>query len=588
MNQALNSLRQEMQQKGIDAYLIFNTDDHNSEYIAEDYMFVKFLSGFSGDNAVVVVTENFAGLWTDSRYFISAEKELKNSEIKLMKSSIDISYWQYIKENIKQSGKVSCNGKVITAQNFLKLKKLLSEQNISFDNSTDLSTEIWQNRPKKKLSKIFYLDEKFSGENILIKLSKIREKIKRHNADYFLTSGLDDIAWTLNLRASDISFCPVFFSFLIIEKENNAFLFADQNRFDETIKNYLEKANVKILPYNEVYNFHSQIPESKVIMLDTKTVNSRLYTSFSQKIIDTASPIQLMKAVKNATELKNFETAMIEDGVAMEKFFYKFEKNLEKNVPMTELSAAKMLLDERKKSKNFLFESFECISAFNLHAAMPHYAPNEKDDCAIEKDGVYLVDSGGQYLLGTTDITRTIPTGKFSLDFARDYTLVLIGNLNLAMQKFPSGTTGSRLDVLARQALWQHGLDFGHGTGHGVGYCLNCHEGPHGFSSSASKNNSIALEEGMIITDEPGFYKEGFYGIRHENMLEVKKSKLKDFMEFSVMTLCHIDTRPIVKSLLTLPQIEFLNAYNKNVYDTLEKYLNKEEKEYLKNKTLPI
>jgi len=420
------------------------------------------------------------------------------------------------------------------------------------------------------------------------KLSRLREKITENGATYFLTSGLDDIAWCLNLRASDIDFCPVFRAFLAVEKEKDAYLFIHENRLNESTKKYLKNLGIKICGYDSVYDFYKTIPENATLLLDTKTVNSRLYSSFTQKIIDKPSPIQLMKAVKNSTELQNMRLSMIEDGLALERFFFKFEKNLEKGVKMTELSAAKMLLEERQKSKNFLFESFECISAFNPHAAMPHFAPSEKDNLEIKKDGVYLVDSGGQYLLGTTDVTRTIPTGKFTEEFARDYTLVLMGNINIAIQKFPAGTPGSHLDVLARQALWQYGLDFGHGTGHGVGYCLNCHEGPHAFSTSAAKNNAVAFLPGMIITDEPGFYKENCYGIRHENMLEVVESQIKGFLEFSVMTFCHIDTRPIMKSIMTQSQIDFLNAYNRKVYETLSPYLDESEKEYLKKRTAAV
>ena len=578
----LKNLRAEMQQEHIGAYLIFNTDDHNSEYISADFMFVKALTGFTGDNAVVVVTENFAGLWTDSRFFIFGEKELTNSGFVLKK---DITYTAFLKENLKPGSTIGFLGSLITAHKYSELKKKLSGMIFS---DVDLIEKVWHNRPEKKLTDIFLLEEKFSGESSDKKLSRLREKIKENGASYFLTSGLDDIAWILNLRASDIDFCPVFRAFLVVEKEKDAYLFIHENRLKENLKQYLSGLNVRICGYDMVYDFHNLIPENAVLLLDSKTVNSKLYSSFTQKIIDKPSPVQLMKAVKNSVELKNMNLSMVEDGLALERFFYKFEKNLENGIQMTELSAAEMLLEERKKSKDFLFESFECISAFNPHAAMPHFAPSEKDNLEINKDGVYLVDSGGQYFLGTTDVTRTIPTGKFSEEFARDYTLVLMGNINIAMQKFPAGTPGSHLDVLARQALWQYGLDFGHGTGHGVGYCLNCHEGPHAFSTSAARNNAVAFEKGMIITDEPGFYKENCYGIRHENMLQVVESQIKVFLEFSVMTLCHIDTRPVMKSIMTQSQIDFLNAYNKKVYEVLNPRLNEDEKAYLKLRTAMI
>lgn len=574
----LENLRLEMQKEQLGAYIVFNTDDHSSEYIPQDFMFVKALTGFTGDNAVVVVTENFAGLWTDSRFFLSGAMELENSGFVLeqKKSYVDL---------LKNFKKVGFCGELITASKLSELKRKLSGTLLC---DVDLIAKVWKNRPQKKLSEMFVLEEKFSGESANSKLERIRKKITEQGADYFLTSGLDDVAWTLNLRASDIDFCPVFRSFLAVGKDRGVWLFVHENRMGSEIRAYLKKLGVIIRSYASVYDFHNEIPSSAVIMLDSKTVNSKLYSSFSQKIIDRLSPVQMMKAVKNSTELKNMRLSMIEDGLALERFFYRFEKNLEEGVKMTELSAAKMLLEERRKSDTFLFESFECISAFNKHAAMPHFAPSEKDNLEIEKDGVYLVDSGGQYFLGTTDVTRTIPTGEFTEEFARDYTLVLAGNLNIAMQKFPCGTPGSRLDVLARQALWQYGLDFGHGTGHGVGYCLNCHEGPHAFSTSAAKNNAVAFEKGMIITDEPGFYKENCYGIRHEHILEVIESQTEGFLEFSIMTLCHIDTRPVRKELLTKSQIDFLNGYNKKVYEVLGPMLSGDEREYLKKRTAEI
>ncbi|MBR6279508.1 MAG: aminopeptidase P family protein [Bacteroidales bacterium] len=589
MNVMLDTLRKELKIRNITAYIVFNTDPHGSEYIPKDFMFIKALTGFTGDNATVIVTQSFAGLWTDSRFFLSGEKELKNSGFTLMnkEGKPEFTYINYLKKNLKAGDSIAFNGELLSANAYFDFKNKFS--NITVNNSTDLSQDVWKEKPEIFFSKMFILDEKYSGKSFSQKLSEIQDVMEKYKADVFLTAALDDIAWTLNLRASDIDFCPVFRSFLIIEKDTKTTLFIHKKRLSPEIEKYLSGLNIDTKEYDLVCDYLSAIKQ-KNIMLDGNTVNSLLYSSVaaSCKIIDKPSPVQLLKAKKNPTELRNMNLSMIEDGLALERFFYRFEKNLAEGVKMTELSAAQILLEERKKSETFLFESFECISAFNPHAAMPHFAPSEKDNLTIEKDGVYLVDSGGQYLLGTTDVTRTIPTGKFPENFARDYTLVLIGNLNIAMQKFPIGTPGSRLDVLARQALWQYGLDFGHGTGHGVGYCLNCHEGPHAFSTSSKKNNAVAFEPGMIITDEPGLYIENQYGIRHENMLEVVKSSYDGFLEFKTMTLCHIDTRPIVKELLTKEHIKFLNAYNRMVYEVLSPKLEDKVREYLKERTAEI
>ena len=588
----LDNLRRAMKNAGVNAYLIFNTDPHQSEYIPEDFMTAKALTGFTGDNATLVVTQDFAGLWTDSRFFISGEIEIKDSGFQLMKRTQEpeTSYLHFLKTNLKEGDQVACNGELISASEFSDLKRKLQPYNILVNDKIDLTDQFWQNRPQIKFSKIFILEDKYAGKDVRTKLEELSAKLKENNVDCFLTSGLDDIAWILNLRGSDIAYCPVFRAYFMALQNGKSMLFIHKQRLTPEISKYLQRLDVMVMDYDSIASTLENLPNKYSIMLDSNVLNSKLYSSINSKckIVDRRSPIQFAKSEKNIVELQNMYKSMLEDGLALERFFYKFEQNLENDVPMTELSAASMLLNERKKSKYFLYESFECISAFNHHAAMPHYAPSEKDDIPIEKDGVYLVDSGGQYYLGTTDVTRTIPTGKFPENFARDYTLVLISNLNIAMQQFPEGTPGSRLDTLARCELWKYGLDFGHGTGHGVGYCLNCHEGPQAFSTSSSKNNKIPLVKGMVITDEPGLYIEGKYGIRTENMMDVDKSGTDGFLKFNIMTLCHIDTRPVIKEMMTPSQIDYLNAYNQSVYDTLSPYLESEVNEYLKQRTQKI
>ena len=589
MNQKLSNLRAAMQKAGVAAYIIFNTDPHNDEYIPREYHIAAALTGFTGENATVVITQDFAGVWTDGRFYISGEMELKDSGCKLMKTDDgckDPSFSDYIAEHLHKGDRVGCDGQLVTDKTYQKIKKLLSAKGITLDNSVDLTASFWADRPKPKFSDIYILDDKYAGLSASAKIADLR---KENGAAYQVLTRLDEIAWLLNLRAADIDFCPLFRSFMVIG-EQTAVLFINDGRINGNIKAHLDKSGVTVKGYEDIYDYLRQLPDNATVKIDHKTANSFIVSSVNPKckITDAPSPVQNTKAVKNETELRNIRQALITDGVAMEKFFYKMEQKLAANEPLTEMSLAKMLLEERKKGNGFISESFGCISAFNGHAAMPHYAPTDESDIPVDGNGVYLVDSGGQYYEGTTDITRTIATtkdGRFSDKFALDYTLVLQGHIELATAIFPEGSSGSRLDVLARYSMWKYGRDFQHGTGHGVGYCLNCHEGPHRISPA---HNTVALVPGMIVTDEPGIYIENEYGIRTENIVQVVKSEYEGFCKFDVLTLCHIDTRPIVREILTQSQIDFVNDYNERVYQTLSPFLDEAEKEYLRERTKAI
>ena len=589
MNQKLSNLRAAMQKAGVAAYIIFNTDPHNDEYIPREYHIAAALTGFTGENATVVITQDFAGVWTDGRFYISGEMELKDSGCKLMKTDDgckDPSFSDYIAEHLHKGDRVGCDGQLVTDKTYQKIKKLLSAKGITLDNSVDLTASFWADRPKPKFSDIYILDDKYAGLSASAKIADLR---KGNGAAYQVLTRLDEIAWLLNLRAADIDFCPLFRSFMVIG-EQTAVLFINDGRINGNIKAHLDKSGVTVKGYEDIYDYLRQLPDNATVKIDHKTANSFIVSSVNPKckITDAPSPVQNTKAVKNETELRNIRQALITDGVAMEKFFYKMEQKLAANEPLTEMSLAKMLLEERKKGNGFISESFGCISAFNGHAAMPHYAPTDESDIPVDGNGVYLVDSGGQYYEGTTDITRTFATtkdGRFSDKFALDYTLVLQGHIELATAIFPEGSSGSRLDVLARYSMWKYGRDFQHGTGHGVGYCLNCHEGPHRISPA---HNTVALVPGMIVTDEPGIYIENEYGIRTENIVQVVKSEYEGFCKFDVLTLCHIDTRPIVREILTQSQIDFVNDYNERVYQTLSPFLDEAEKEYLRERTKSI
>ncbi len=589
MNQKLNNLRAAMAKKGVAAYIIFNTDPHNDEYIPREYHIAAALTGFTGENATVVVTQDFAGVWTDGRFYISGEMELKGTEVTLMKTeqnALGIPYANYLAEHLHKGDRVGCDGQLVTDKLFQKIKSALAPKGITVDNSVDLTSTFWTDRPKPTFSDIYILDDKYAGRSAAEKIADLR---KKNGSAYQVVTRLDEVAWLLNLRAADIDFCPLFRAFVVIG-EKEAVLFVNNGRINGNIKAHLDKNGVTVRDYNDIYNYLRQLPDGAPVHIDHKSANSFIVSSVNPKckITDAPSPVQNAKAVKNETELRNIRQALITDGVAMERFFYKLEQKLAANEPLTEMSLAKMLLEERKKGNGFISESFGCISAFNGHAAMPHYAPTDESDIPVNNNGVYLVDSGGQYYEGTTDITRTIATtkdGRYSDKFALDYTLVLQGHIELATAIFPEGTTGSQLDLLARINLWKYGKDFQHGTGHGVGYCLNCHEGPHRISSV---HNTVALVPGMIVTDEPGIYIENEYGIRTENIVQVVKSEYKGYNKFDVLTLCHIDTRPIVREILTQTQIDFVNDYNERVYQTLSPFLDEAEKEYLRERTKAI
>lgn len=589
MNKKLNNLRVAMKESGVAAYVIFNTDPHNDEYIPREYHIAAALTGFTGENATVVVTQDFAGVWTDGRFYISGEMELKGTEVTLMKTDDNLKeppYATYIAEHLKKGDRVGCDGQLVTDKQYQRIKSILTPKGIIVDNSVDFTSVFWTDRPKPSFSDIYILDDKYAGESPSSKIAKLR---KTNGTAYQVLTRLDEIAWLLNLRAADIDFCPLFRAFMVVG-EKDAVLFVHDGRINGDIKAHLDRSGVSVRGYDDIYNYLRQLPDNATVNIDHKTANSFIVSNVNPKckISDVSSPVQKSKAIKNETELRNIRQALIKDGVAMEKFFYKMEQKLAKNEPLTEMSLAKMLLKEREKGEGFISESFGCISAFNGHAAMPHYAPTDESDIPVDNTGVYLVDSGGQYYEGTTDITRTIATtkdGRFSDKFALDYTLVLQGHIELATAIFPEGSSGSRLDVLARFCMWKYGRDFQHGTGHGVGYCLNCHEGPHRISPA---HNTVALVPGMIVTDEPGIYIENEYGIRTENIVQVVKSEYEGFCKFDVLTLCHIDTRPIVREILTQSQIDFVNDYNERVFNTLSPYLDEAERAYLRERTQKI
>ena len=481
MNQKLNNLRAAMAKKGVAAYIIFNTDPHNDEYIPREYHIAAALTGFTGENATVVVTQDFAGVWTDGRFYISGEMELKGTEVTLMKTeqnALGIPYANYLAEHLHKGDRVGCDGQLVTDKLFQKIKSALAPKGITVDNSVDLTSTFWTDRPKPTFSDIYILDDKYAGRSAAEKIADLR---KKNGSAYQVVTRLDEVAWLLNLRAADIDFCPLFRAFVVIG-EKEAVLFVNNGRIN--VKAHLDKNGVTVRDYDDIYNYLRQLPDGAPVHIDHKSANSFIVSSVNPKckITDAPSPVQNAKAVKNETELRNIRQALITDGVAMERFFYKLEQKLAANEPLTEMSLAKMLLEERKKGNGFISESFGCISAFNGHAAMPHYAPTDESDIPVNNNGVYLVDSGGQYYEGTTDITRTIATtkdGRFSDKFALDYTLVLQGHIELATAIFPEGTTGSQFACKNQSLEIRQRLPARHRTRRGLLPQLSRRTAPH-------------------------------------------------------------------------------------------------------------
>ena len=430
MNQKLNNLRAAMAKKGVAAYIIFNTDPHNDEYIPREYHIAAALTGFTGENATVVVTQDFAGVWTDGRFYISGEMELKGTEVSLMKTeqnALGIPYANYLAEHLHKGDRVGCDGQLVTDKLFQKIKSALAPKGITVDNSVDLTSTFWTDRPKPTFSDIYILDDKYAGRSAAEKIADLR---KKNGSAYQVVTRLDEVAWLLNLRAADIDFCPLFRAFVVIG-EKEAVLFVNNGRINGNIKAHLDKNGVTVRDYNDIYNYLRQLPDGAPVHIDHKSANSFIVSSVNPKckITDAPSPVQNAKAVKNETELRNIRQALITDGVAMERFFYKLEQKLAANEPLTEMSLAKMLLEERKKGNGFISESFGCISAFNGHAAMPHYAPTDESDIPVNNNGVYLVDSGGQYYEGTTvpanSPTVCGPVPRYPVGKMRDSSLVM-------------------------------------------------------------------------------------------------------------------------------------------------------------------
>ena len=589
MRKEIEQLREEMKSAGIFAYIVCTDDFHGSEYVGDHFKMREFLSGFTGSAGTLVVTLDEAALWTDGRYFLQAGRQLENSGIALMKMGEKgvpkIS--EFLAEKMPVGSKLGFDGRTISAEFFSGLQSALKDKQVEIVSDIDLGDKVWKDRPPLSAEPVYELSARLCGASRSEKLTKIREKIRSEKADSLVTSSLDEIAWTLNLRGNDVAYNPVFLAFMIVE-ENDVKIFANPVIFSEEIKANLKNDGVSVYPYGEIYSALNAL-EGKV-MIDPKTANCRIISAVTKgTIIKKDSPIIMLKAVKNSAEIAAEKSAHVKDGVAVTRFMYWLKHTVGKE-KITEISAAEKLEEFRKQGSDYLGQSFDPIMAYGEHGAVVHYSATEETDAELAPKGMLLSDTGGQYLQGTTDITRTFVLGELTEEEKRAFTLVMAGHLNLLAAKFPKGSQGSMLDYAAREPLWQNGLEFNHGTGHGVGFLLNVHEGPQRISWRA-KGTDTAFEPGMITSDEPGLYVAGKFGIRHESLVlceEAEKTEFGEFLKFSPLTMVPFDRDGIEPKCFSERQKQLFNDYQKLVCDTISPLLPENEKKWLEEITKPI
>lgn len=595
VKQRIENIRDLMKEKNIYAYIVPSSDYHQSEYVGDYFKSREFMSGFTGSAGTLIISMDEAGLWTDGRYFIQAENELKDSGIKLFKMGEEgvPTIEEYLLEKLPKNSTLGFDGRVMSVKEGQSLANKLAFKGINIEYKYDLVNDIWEDRCSLPTEKAFLLGTEYSGESFSDKLSRIRAVMKEKKATTHILASLDDIAWLFNIRGRDVKSNPVVLSYAVISIDS-VYLFIDKNKIGEDIRAELSKENVQIKGYEEVYEFIKKIEENEVVLIDTSKVNYAIYNNIPSNVqkIEERNPSILFKSIKNEIELKNIRNSHIKDGVAFTKFMYWLKNNIGK-IEITEISATQKLEEFRREQDKFIEPSFSTIAAYKDHAAMMHYSATEESNYKLEPRDLFLVDSGGQYFDGTTDITRTIALGPIPENVRKDFTNVVRGMIRLSKAKFLYGCRGYNLDILARGPLWEEGVDYKCGTGHGIGFVLNVHEGPNGFRWKVREDidDTCILEEGMVTTNEPGVYVENSHGIRIENEIVVRKAEKNEygqFMDFEVITFAPIDLDAIDESLILKDEKVYLNNYHKQVYDKISPYLNEEEKQWLKTYTREI
>lgn len=589
----LSALRKCMEEKNIDVYVVPTADFHQSEYVGEHFKARKFITGFSGSAGTAVITKTEARLWTDGRYFIQAAAQLEGTTVELMKmGEPDVPELNaYIEEVLKEGETLGFDGRVVSVGEGEGYAAIARKKNAKVNYQVDLIDEIWEDRPVLSEEPAFDLDVKYAGENVASKLARIREEMKEAGTNVHVVSTIDDICWTLNIRGNDIDFFPLVLSYGIITMDSFE-LYIDERKLDDKLKAKLAKDGVNLHPYNDIYEDVKKFGSDVVAMIDPGKLNYALFNNIPEnvKTIEKRNPAILMKAIKNPVEIENIRKAQIKDSAAHVRFMKWLKENVGK-MKITEMSASDKLDEFRAEMGNFIRPSFEPISSFGEHGAIVHYTSSPETDVELKEGQLFLTDTGAGFYEGSTDVTRTYALGEVPQIMKDHFTLVAISNLQLGSAKFLEGSTGMILDILARKPFWDRDLNFNHGTGHGVGYLLNIHEGPAGFRWKYRKGETEVLQEGMVITDEPGIYIEGSHGIRLENELLTCKGTLNEygqFMYFEAITLIPMDLDAINPDIMTQEDKKLLNDYHAKVYEVIAPYLNEEEQEWLKKYTRAV
>lgn len=594
VKERLQALREQMRKRKIAAYIVPTEDFHGSEYVGDYFKTREYLSGFTGSAGTLLVMPERAFLWTDGRYFLQAETQLSGSGIELMKSGEPgvLSLVAFLGKELKRGDVIGFDGRTVTGAFVKELQEKTAEKQVTFYGKKDLAGLVWENRPPMSAEPVWELLVSYAGLSREEKLAKVREKMEEERADALLVTALDETAWLLNLRGDDVKHTPVFLAYMFITKRR-AILCAQMQAFSEEIKGELKKAGITILPYESIEEVVASLPAGQRLMADENKVSYRLLHAVSKGVekVNKPSPVALLKAVKTSREIDHIRSAHVKDGVAVTRFVHWLKTHVGKE-EITEIGAAKKLEEFRCEEEGYLGPSFDPIVAYGLHGAIVHYSATPETDAALQPKGLCLADTGGHYSEGTTDITRTIVLGGLTEEEKRAYTLALKGHLRLGAVKFTEGVCGQNLDVLARQPLWEEGMDYNHGTGHGVGYLLSVHEGPQNFRWRIGDGTScVPLEEGMVISNEPGLYVAGKFGIRHENLELVRKGEKTDygqFMYLEPLTMVPFDKEAIDVNLLTEREIGLLNDYHTKVYETLAPHFTGEELVWLGEATAAV
>lgn len=589
ISEKLTALRGIMDRESLDAYIVSGTDPHNSEYLPAAWQQREWISGFTGSYGTVVVLKDQAGLWTDSRYFIQAENQLKGTGIVMHKLRVPeaVDYPDWLAANLPEESRVGVDAFCTSVNDMKNLKEKLEPKGIKVLEKNDLLGDIWLDRPALSENPVFLVAPEITGKSTADKINMVRGLLSGKNADYFIFSALDEIAWLFNIRCNDVEYNPVALSYAIIGQEK-AYLFIKRTKITKDIGVKLADEGVEIRDYHHLFLFLDKLDRNTHFCLDTNTLNYAIYNKIASlfSFEDITSPIILAKAIKNSAEIAGFRKACIKDSVAMTKFFYWLESNISNHPTETEVS--EQLTAFRRQNEGYVSNSFENISAYGKNAALPHYSAIPGADARLETKGLFLVDSGAQYTHGTTDITRTVPLGELTPLEKEDYTIVLKGMIALSGCIFPKGTRGCNIDVVARYPMWQTCRNFGHGTGHGIGFFLNVHEGPQSIRQELKDQ---VIVPGMVTSDEPGIYREGSHGIRHENMIlcvPVVNNEFGEWYGFETLTLCYFDTSAILPELLNIEEKTWLNKYHQMVYEKTAPFLSLEEAKWLAQKTQPI